>query len=73
MSAVVDEMERLGRDRPRTERLQDALAEIDVAAAVAADVEDQAVRRQRAGMRTNSLTAAVDVAVCGGANVASRT
>ena len=56
------EMKRLGRDRPRAERLQDPLAEVDVAATVAADVEDQAVLAAGSGGcgRTPSTARRVD-------------
>ena len=72
------EMERLGRDRLRAEGLQDALAEVDVAATVAADVENQARRRQRAQDAHELVHRHVDQRVrsmcsSSGPNVASRT
>ena len=71
------EMEWLGRDGMRAQGLQQALAEIDVAAAVAADVEDQAGRRQRAEDAHELLHGHVDqrsesIRSSSGANVASR-
>src|SRR5262249_18705055 len=41
-----EEVERLRRDLARREHLQDHLAEIDEAAAVAADVEDETIWRK---------------------------